>query len=41
MKQYVIDELRPEDYIKLKSYLESAYGPAELENIFWVLGIGY
>jgi len=37
MKQYVIDELRPGDHDKLKSYLESHCGPAELENIYWVL----
>ena len=36
MKQYVIDELRPGDHEKLKSYLESHCGPAELENLYWV-----
>lgn len=36
MKQYVIDELRPADHDKLKSYLETHCGPAELGGIYWV-----
>jgi len=36
MKQYVIDELRPGDHEKLKSYLESHCGPAELAGLYWV-----
>lgn len=36
MKQYVIDELRPEDHHKIKQYLDQKYGPAEMGGIFWV-----
>jgi hypothetical protein len=36
MKQYVIDELRPADYEKLKVYLDDAYGPACLGAVYWV-----
>ena len=36
MKQYVIDELRPEDHKKIKQYLDGAYGAAEMGNIYWV-----
>ncbi len=36
MKQYVIDELRSEDYNKIKKYLSEAYGFAEMGGIYWV-----
>ncbi len=36
MKQYVIDELRPEDHRKIKKYLDQEYGPAEMGSIYWV-----
>ena len=36
MKQYVIDELRPEDYKALKKYLEAQYGPVVMDGIYWV-----
>ena len=36
MKQYVIDELRPEDYKALKKYLDEQFGPAEMNGIYWV-----
>ena len=36
MKQYVIDELRLEDYDKLKAHLEQFFGPADLGGIFWI-----
>jgi hypothetical protein len=36
MKQYLIDGLRPEDYQKLKTYLDEQWGPATLGNIYWV-----
>jgi hypothetical protein len=36
MKQYVIDELRPEDHHKIKKYLDEIYGPAEMGGIYWV-----
>ncbi len=36
MKQYVIDELRPEDHQKIKQFLDEIYGPAEIGGIYWV-----
>jgi hypothetical protein len=36
MKQYVIDELRPEDYKTLKKYLDTQYGPAAMDGIYWI-----
>ncbi len=36
MKQYVVDELRPEDYQTLKKYLDDEFGPAEMDGIYWI-----
>jgi hypothetical protein len=36
MKQYVIDEIRPEDHHKIKQYLDTSYGPLEMGAIYWV-----
>jgi hypothetical protein len=36
MKQYVIDELRPEDHNRIKEYLDETYGAAEMGAIYWV-----
>lgn len=36
MRQYVIDELRPENHKKIKQYLEETYGSAEMAGIYWV-----
>jgi hypothetical protein len=36
MKQYVIDELRPQDHEKIKQYLDDHVGPAEMENLYWI-----
>jgi hypothetical protein len=36
MKQYVIDELRPDDYTKLKDYLEKQFGPSTVNGIYWI-----
>lgn len=36
MKQYVIDELRYNDYEKLKAYMENQYGAAGVMGIFWI-----
>jgi hypothetical protein len=36
MKQYLIDELRPADQHKVKTYLDENYGPCELGSIYWV-----
>ena len=36
MKQYRIDELRFEDYEKLKAHLDETYGPCQVEGIYWI-----
>ncbi len=36
MKQYVIDELRPQDQEKIKTYLDEHFGPAELGDLYWI-----
>jgi len=36
MKQYVIDELRPPDYEKIKCYLDEKFGPPEIGEIYWI-----
>ena len=36
MKQYVIDELRPEDHKALKNYLDQEFGPAAMDEIYWI-----
>jgi hypothetical protein len=36
MKQYVIDELRPQDSNKIREYLDETFGAAEMGNIYWV-----
>jgi hypothetical protein len=36
MKQYVIDELRPEDYEALKKYLDEQFGQSEMDGIYWI-----
>ena len=36
MKQYVIDELRPEDHDKVKAYLDERYAVAQFEGLYWV-----
>ena len=36
MKQYVIDEIRPEDYMKIKAFLDNVYGESELGGIYWM-----
>jgi hypothetical protein len=36
MKQYVIDELRPEDNKALKKYLDQEYGHAAMDEIYWI-----
>ncbi len=36
MKQYVIDELRFQDYENIKSYLDKKFGPADLGGIYWI-----
>lgn len=36
MKQYRIDELRPEDHEKIKAYLNERFGPSQMESLYWV-----
>lgn len=36
MKQYVIDELRPTDYQKLKAFLDDKWGTAEFGGVYWI-----
>ncbi len=36
MRQYVIDELRIEDYSKLKTYFENNHGPCKLGDIYHI-----
>lgn len=36
MKQYVVDELRPEDYERLKNHLDETLQPAGLDGLYWL-----
>lgn len=37
MKQYVVDQLRPSDYEKLKGYLDNAYGENRMmDGVWWI-----
>ncbi|MDM8552909.1 hypothetical protein QUF72_22710 [Desulfobacterales bacterium HSG2] len=36
MKQYVIDELRFQDYEKIRAYLDMNFGAAEIGGIYWI-----
>jgi hypothetical protein len=36
MKQYVIDELRPDDYRKLKRHLEARHAVAGFDGLYWL-----
>ena len=36
MKQYVIDEIRPQDFEKVKGYLDDTYGGAGVDGLYWV-----
>ena len=36
MKQYVVDELRPEDYRKLRDYLDAQFEAAEVGGLYWL-----
>ena len=36
MKQYVIDELRPADYQKLRAFLDDKWGTAEFGGVYWI-----
>ncbi len=36
MKQYLIDELRPKDYEKIKAYLDERFGSSNMEGVYWI-----
>jgi hypothetical protein len=36
VRQYRIDELRLDDYEKIKSFLDDRFGPSALEGLYWV-----
>ena len=36
MKQYVIDELRPSDYEKIKPYLNDKFDSGTMDGIYWI-----
>ena len=37
MKQYLIDDLRPEDYEKIRAYLNENFDDSCIEGIYWLL----
>jgi hypothetical protein len=37
MKQYVIDQLRPDDHFKIKAYLEMNFQPSGVPDVFWMI----
>ena len=36
MKQYVIDQIRPQDYEKIKAYLDEAFGGSGVDGVYWL-----
>ena len=36
MKQYVVDELRPDDFRKLKEYLDANFAVPGFDGLYWV-----
>lgn len=36
MKQYVIDEIRPQDYQTVKTYLDEHFGETGLDGLYWL-----
>ncbi len=36
MKQYIIDELRPGEYEKIKTYLDENVGFSKMNGIYWI-----
>lgn len=36
MKQYVIDELRPADYEKIRAYLDENLDASSVDGIYWI-----
>lgn len=36
MKQYVIDEIRLQDYEKIKAYLDETFGGSGFDGLYWI-----
>lgn len=36
MKQYLIDELRPHDYEKIKAHLDANFKPDSIGGLYWI-----
>ena len=36
MKQYVIDEIRLQDYAKIKAYLDDTFGESGIDGLYWL-----
>ena len=36
MKQYLIDDIRPQDYGKIKAYLDEAFGGSGVDGLYWL-----
>ena len=36
MKQYVIDELRPWEYEKIRAYMEAHFEAADMDGVYWI-----
>lgn len=36
MKQYVIDELRPQDYASIKAFMDENFNASEVGGIYWI-----
>jgi len=36
MKQYVIDEIRLQDYEKIKAYLDDTFGDSGVDGLYWL-----
>jgi hypothetical protein len=36
MKQYVVDELRPDDFRKLKAYLDTNFAVPGFDDLYWL-----
>ena len=36
MKQYVVDELRPGDYQKVKAHLDGSFPAGSIDGVYWI-----
>lgn len=36
MKQFVIDELRPPDFERIKKYLDENFGDSKVDQLYWI-----